>query len=123
MTAASLLSAENYYLLSSLTNLKRAVAKDFGENLCRKVGDDGQQSRHASCGDIYVEKVEYAKSIIRLHNKLVGHEEQWQENTHDATSRLISMAILLVFTPWTLYNCVAPGIDHYAMVMMMIILR
>ena len=56
--------------------LMGAVAKDFGENLCREEGDDGQEDCYASCdnnddvdyGQLYNRKKMKERTIMKETN-------------------------------------------------------
>ena len=49
--------------LNAHTHLTKTVAEDFGENRCRKVGDDRQKDCYAGCDDDRNDNVDYEFTI------------------------------------------------------------
>ena len=48
------------------SHLKRAIAKDLGEDRGREVGDDREQDRHPSCGEDEGHNVEGVDDFVKL---------------------------------------------------------
>ena len=79
-------------------HLKRAVAKDCGENGVWEVGDDRQQDCHAGCDK---------RGVWWLYLNMINNNDD-KEQTHNLANWIRNVATLFILATWTLGDHVAP---------------